>query len=77
VVERAAQQQEAVAETAVQRLHALLMGGGKTRVRPTPYRDGQSVIWGSRSSGIVSMPSEAKDVPPLMKQLVAWLSRQD
>jgi Fic family protein len=76
-VERAAQQQEAVTEAAVQRLHALVMGGGKTRVRPTPYRDGQNVIRDSRSSGIVYMPPEAKDVPPLMKQLVAWLNRQD
>jgi Fic family protein len=76
-VERAAQQQEAVTEAAVQRLHALVMGGGKTRVRPTPYRDGQNVIRDSRSSGIVYMPPEAKDVPPLMKELVAWLNRQD
>jgi Fic family protein len=76
-VERAAQQQEAVTEATVQRLHALVMGGGKTRVRPTPYRDGQNVIRDSRSSGIVYMPPEAKDVSPLMKQLVAWLNRQD
>jgi Fic family protein len=76
-VERAAQQQEAVTEATVQRLHALVMGGGKTRVRPTPYRDGQNVIQDSRSSGIVYMPPEAKDVPPLMKQLVAWLNRRD
>ncbi len=76
-VERAAQQQEAVTEATVQRLHALVMGGGKTRVRPTPYRDGQNVIRDSRSSGIVYMPPEAKDVPPLMNQLVAWLSRHD
>lgn len=76
-VERAARQQEAVTEAAVQRLHALVMGSGKTRVRPTPYRDGQNVIRDSRSSGIVYMPPEAKDVPPLMKQLVVWLNRQD
>jgi Fic family protein len=76
-VERAVQQQEAVTEAAMQRLHALVMGGGKTRVRPTPYRDGQNVIRDSRSSGIVYMPPEATDVPPLMKQLVAWLSRHD
>ena len=76
-VERAAQRPEAVTEATVQRLHALVMGGGKTRVRPTPYRDGQNVIRDSRSSGIVYMPPEAKDVPPLMKQLVAWLSRRD
>jgi len=76
-VERSAQQQEAVTETTVRRLHALVMGGGRTRVRPTPYRDGQNVIRDSRSSGIVYMPPEAKDVAPLMKQLVDWLNRQD
>jgi Fic family protein len=76
-VERAARYHEAVTEAALQRLHALVMGGGKTRVRPTPYRDGQNVIRDSRSSGMVYMPPEAKDVPLLMKQLVAWLKRQD
>lgn len=76
-VERAAQQKETVTEVLVQRLHALVMGGGKTHVRPTPYRDGQNVIRDSRSNGIVYMPPEAKDVPTLMKQLVAWLNQQD
>jgi len=51
------------------------MGGGKTCVRPTPYRDGQNVIRDSRSSGIVYIPPEAKDVQTLMKQLIAWLNR--
>jgi len=76
-VEKAAQKQEAVTEAAVQRLHALVMGGGKARARPTPYRDGQNVIRDSHSSAIVYMPPEAKDVSPLMKQLVAWVNRQD
>jgi Fic family protein len=53
------------------------MGSGKRRVRPTPYRDGQNVIRDSRSSGIVYMPPEAKDVPPLMKRLIVWLNQQD
>jgi len=76
-VEKAARQQQPVSEAAVQRLHALIMGGGRTRVRPTPYREGQNVIRDSRSSAIVYMPPEAKDVPPLMKQLVRWLNRRD
>ncbi len=76
-VERAAQREEPVTESALQKLHALVMGARKTHVRPTPYRDGQNVIRDSRSSGIVYMPPEAKDVSPLMKQLVAWLNRKD
>ena len=38
--ERMARRRERVSEAAVQRLHALVMGGGRTRVKSTPYRDG-------------------------------------
>src|SRR5882757_3458254 len=75
--ERLAKGHEKVSEAAVQRLHALVMGGGKTRVKPTPYRDGQNVIRDSRSRGIVYMPPEAKDVPLLMKELVSWIARTE
>lgn len=50
------------------------MAGGKTRVRPTSYRDAQNVIRDSRNKAIVYLPPEAKDVAPLMQQLVAWIS---
>jgi Fic family protein len=65
--------QAELTETAVRNLHALVMGGGKTRVKATPYRDGQNVIRDSRSKAIVYLPPEAKDVPPLMRELVAWI----
>jgi Fic family protein len=65
---------ERVTEAAVRRLHALVMGGGRRRVKPTPYRDGQNVIRDSRSNSIVYLPPEAQDVPRLMAQLIAWLS---
>jgi Fic family protein len=65
---------ERLAEAAVRRLHALVMGGGRWRVKPTPYRDGQNVIRDSRSNSIVYLPPEAKDVPQLMEQLIAWLN---
>jgi hypothetical protein len=39
-----AKRRERVSEATVRRLHALVMGGGKARVKATPYRDGQSVI---------------------------------
>lgn len=57
----------------IQTLHALVMAGGRKRVKPTPWRDGQNVIRDSRTRKIVYMPPEAGDVSRLMKQLVAWL----
>ena len=75
--ERLAKRREKVSEATVQRLHALVMGGGKTRVRSTPYRDGQNVIRDARSKGIVYMPPEAKDVPWLMEQLITWINQKD
>ena len=53
---------------------ALVMAGGRTKVKPTPYREGQNVIRDSRSRGIVYMPPEAGDVPSLMKDLVTWIN---
>jgi Fic family protein len=76
-VERLAKRREKVSEAAVQRLHALVMGGGKTRVKSTPYRDGQNVIRDAHSRGIVYMPPEAQDVPWLMKHLITWISQKD
>ena len=55
--ERLAKRREKVSEATVQRLHALVMGGGKTRVKSTPYRDGQNVIRDAHSKGIVYMPA--------------------
>ena len=75
--ERLADRRETVSEAIVQRLHALVMGGGKTRVKSTPYRDGQNVIRDSYSKRIVYMPPEAKDVPWLMQQLIAWVNQKD
>lgn len=66
--------QTAISEIHIQTLHALVMAGGRKKVKPTPYRDGQNVIRDSRSRGIVYMPPEAKDVPQLMRKMAAWLS---
>lgn len=65
----------AITESQIQRLHALVMSGGRTRVKPTPYRDGQNVIRDGRTRRIVYLPPEAKDVPKLMRELVAWLAK--
>jgi len=75
--ERMAKHLEKTTETSIQKLHALVMAGGRSRVKPTPYRDGQNVIKDSRSRGIVYMPPEAKDVPVLMKQLTAWINQDN
>ena len=64
-----------ITEAYIRKLHALVMAGGKTRCRPTPYRDGQNVIRDAASGRIVYMPPEAADVPTLMKSMVAWINR--
>jgi Fic family protein len=61
-VERIAKTRERVSEKVVRKLHSLVIAGGKTRVKPTSYRDGQNVIRDANSKGIVYMPPEAKDV---------------
>lgn len=63
-------------EKDVQRIHSLVMGGGRGRVRATPYRAEQNVIRDSRTGGIVYMPPEAAAVPKLMGELVAWLNAE-
>lgn len=66
-----------VSEIQIQTLHGLVMREGRRRTRPTPYRDGQNVIRDSRNRRIVYMPPEAKDVPPLMKAMVAWIGSSE
>ena len=73
-VEQLAVASKQVTEQQIKALHAMVMAGGSSRVRPTPYRDGQNVIRDGRTKRIVYMPPEAKDVPLLMGELVAWLN---
>jgi len=77
LVERYAKEIKPITEKQLQTLHAVVMAGGNTRVKPTPYRTGQNVIRNGHSGTIVYMPPEAKDVPLLMKVLVAWISHSD
>lgn len=76
-LERLAAAGGVVTERQIQTLHSLVMAAGRTRVKPTPYRDGQNVIRDSRTRGIVYLPPEARDVPRLMKELVAWLAKTE
>lgn len=76
-VEKLARAGQAITEPHLRSLHALVMSAGRTRVRPTHYRDGQNVIRDSRSQRIVYLPPEAKDVPALMQALVSWLAESE
>ncbi|MDR0288513.1 MAG: Fic family protein [Rickettsiales bacterium] len=62
-----------ITEKTIQTLHALVMAGGKSKVNPTSYRNGQNVIRDSRTRAIIYMPPEAKDVPKLMSSMVDWI----
>lgn len=73
-VERLEAREARVTEASARKLHALVMGGGRRRVKPTPYRDGQNVIRDSRSNAIVYLPPEAQDVPRMMAELIEWLN---
>ena len=72
-MERLAAEGKPLTEMQLRRLHGLVMTG---QSKPTPYRDGQNVIRNSLSRQIVYMPPEAKTVPGLMADLVAWINRQ-
>lgn len=72
-VEALVTRKSTVTELSIQKLHALVMGGGSPRKKATPYRDSQNVIRDSNTRRIVYLPPEAADVPPLMNQLVVWL----
>jgi Fic family protein len=62
-------------EEVVKKIHALIMGGGKRNVKPTPYRTVQNAIYESSSGRIVYLPPEPKDVPLLMKDLIDWINK--
>ena len=59
------EKQSQIRESDIKRIHALVMGGGKQKVKPTAYRDAQNVIRDSSTRSIVYMPPEAKDVGTL------------
>ncbi len=72
-LEQYAAQNHPITEKIIQALHALVMSDGRTRVTPTPYRDGQNLIRDGSAGTIVYMPPESKDVPSLMRNLVVWI----
>jgi len=62
-----------ITEQVFRTIHGLVIEG---RNRPTKYRDGQNVIRDGRTGGMVYLPPEAKDVPALMKDLIAWIAKE-
>ncbi len=71
-VEEWAARKADLTEDLIRRLHALVEHG---RIRPTPYRDGQSMIRDSETGALVYLPPEAKDVSALMKGMVDWVQQ--
>ncbi|MDD3744509.1 MAG: Fic family protein, partial [Lentimicrobiaceae bacterium] len=74
-VEKWAASQTALTEKSIRQLHAILEKG--KRAKPTPYRDGQNTVRDSITRSIVYMPPEAKDVPILMGEMIAWLNKAE
>lgn len=72
-----ASKKDNITETIIKKLHALIMAGGKKKVKPIPYRDGQNVIRDSLTRKIVYLPPEAQDVPKLMEDLVNWINKTE
>lgn len=70
-------QNHPITEKVIQTLHGLVMNDGRSRVKPTNYRDGQNVIKDGGTGAIVYMPPEAKDVPGLMRNMIAWIKEND
>ena len=66
-----------VSERNIQRLHALVMAGGKQTEGRTPYWLDQNAIREAESRSIIYMPPEPSDVPQLMSELCEWLTSDD
>lgn len=76
-IEKLASLKRPITEKEIQRIHAFVMGGGKKRVKPSLYRDGQNVIRDGLTHAIVYLPPEAHDVPQLMHDLIDWLKKAE
>lgn len=75
-VEKWNKERVSISTEVIQRLHAIVIGGGKLKVKSSNYRDGQNVIRDGATGAIVYLPPEAKDVSGLMKSLIDWVNIQ-
>lgn len=76
-VEKLAKSKTHISEDNIKNIHALVIGGGSTKVKLSEYRKGQNVITDSLTGNIVYMPPEAKDVSILMNEFVNWINIDD
>jgi Fic family protein len=76
-LEQYAAKNHPITKKVIQTLHALVVSDGRTRIKPTPYRDGQNVIKDGSTGAIVYMPPESKDVPNLMYQMIEWIKENN
>ncbi|HEX4069360.1 MAG TPA: Fic family protein [Candidatus Babeliales bacterium] len=74
-VEQLAAKGTPLTEKIIQKLHEMVMLGQTKGMNQDLYRDGQNVIRDGRTGVIIYLPPEAKDVPELMKELVAWINQ--
>ena len=74
-IEKLAKSKSPITEENIKHLHALVTGGGNTKVKDSEYREGQNVITDSYTGDIVYMPPEAKDVANLMYEFVKWINK--
>lgn len=76
-VEQYLKDKSPITEKIIKTLHALVINDGRQKIKPSPYREGQNVIKDGSTGAIVYMPPEAKDVPHLMSNLVAWIKKEN
>lgn len=76
-VEKLAKSNSSITADNIKHIHALVVGGGTSKVKNSEYREGQNVITDSSTGNIVYMPPEAKDVESLMKEFVVWINTND
>ncbi len=64
---------EPITEKKIQILHALMMDNQRDDPTPSPYRISQNLVYNGRTNSIAYVPPIAKEVPTLIKSLVAWI----
>lgn len=64
-------------EKDIQYIHAIVIHGGTTSVKPSSYRDGQNAIYDGQTKNLVYLPPEAHDVPKLMGDLIDWINQSE
>ena len=57
-------------ENFIQKVHSIIEGSKKN----IPYRNEQNAIYDTSDGSLVYLPPETKDVPIMMKDLIAWVN---